>query len=208
MHFLYHLFQPLFSVTTCSSLKTSNESDKTLFVISKNESLFSMSLAILHCFRTLSHLSSWILGIDNNRYPQSILLPFFEPLHLLLLPNIRLNDSQLLFKNKATVPTPSCHFRLLHMKNWERVTTPSTSTDCLTHLPCHLASQSTPLLKHNQHPLPLPALCVADMVIRLFNVFGMAQVSVLTVKKWDIQYTVAVSYDETSNVSILTYYIA
>ena len=83
-----------------------------------------------------------------------------------------------------------------------------TSTDCSTHPPHHLTSQSTPLLECNRHPLPLPVLCVADLVTHLFNAFGTALVFAPTAKKWDIQYTIATSYDETSSVSILTCYTA
>ena len=158
----------------------------------------------LHHFRISSHLSSCILGFDNNRYPRSTLPPLFKCLRTLLFPNMWLNDSQLSFKNRATVLTLFFHFTLLHMKNQERVTTPSTSTNCQTHLPCHLASQFTPPLEHSWCPSLLPAKCVTDMVTHLFNVFGMALAFALTAKKWGIQYIIAAFYVETNSVSALT----
>ena len=124
-------FQLFFFDSICFFLTTSNESDKTSFNINKNGNPFSIYSVTPHCFKISSHLSSWIFGFDNDRYPQSTLLPLSKRLlSTLLFLNRWLNDSPLSFKNEATVLTLFFRFTLLHMKNRECVTTPSMSTDC------------------------------------------------------------------------------
>ena len=130
-------------------------------------------------------------------------------MHLQTLPspNERLNNDLSSFKNEVTAIILFFPITPLHMRNREHVTTLLMSTNCLIHHPRHLILPSIPPLEHDLHPSPPLVPCVIDTVTCRSNASGMVPGFVPIVKKWDIRYTIAASFVETSNASTPTYCI-
>ena len=121
--------------------------------------------------------------------------------------NKRLNNDLSSFKNEVTAIILFFLITLLHTKNWVHVTTLLMSTDCSIHHPHHLVPLSIPPLEHDQRLSPPLVPYATDMVTCRSNASVMVLGFVPIVKKWDIQYTIAASFVETSNASTPTYCI-